>query len=156
MKETINNIQTKLDHLYNRTQVNGIQSLYVELECKDRPFNPMWTFACSGPWPDLAQHQQPPGERRGQWTGRSGQGRRKPAEHSEGGDTDGAGEKGVSVLLGLPGEAQYVKIRCVGLRHKHYSNFVVAIFGCHPVKCPVAVSTVVKYSCFYFVPCGLL
>lgn len=67
----------------------------------------MYTFAGSGPWPDSAQYQQPPGERRGQWTGRSGKGRGKPAEHSEGGDFDGAGETGVSVLLVMPGEAQW-------------------------------------------------
>lgn len=126
MKETINSIQSKLDHLYNRTQVNSIwfflQSLHLEFKCKDRLFYFMWTFGCSGPRPDPAQHQQPLSERRGQWTGRSGQRRRtwgKTAELSEGGDTDGAGEKSVSVLLFLPGEAQYVKVRSVSHTHKH-------------------------------------
>ncbi len=119
MKETINDIQTRLDQLYNRTQVNSMSffllSLCSSCKCKDRPFYFMRTFTCSGSWPDLAQHQQPPGERRGQWAGWSGQRRRrnwgKPAEHSEGKDTDGAGEEGVPVLLCLPGETQHVKIR---------------------------------------------
>lgn len=32
MKETINSIQTKLDHLYNRTQVNSISDLSMEVK----------------------------------------------------------------------------------------------------------------------------
>lgn len=125
MKETISNIHTRLDHLYNRTQVSCIflflQSLYSEAKCKDRQFYSVWTFSCSGSWPDPAHHQQPPGERRGQWAGWSGQRRRKwrkPAEQSEGRDTDGAGEEGVFVLLRLPGEAQI----------KHYLYFEIVIF----------------------------
>lgn len=49
MKETINSIQTKLDHLYNRTQVNKLLSLCAEFKCKDYPSNHVWISACSGP-----------------------------------------------------------------------------------------------------------
>lgn len=71
----------------------------------------MQIFARSGPRPDSSQHQQPPGERREQRSGRRVQGWREPAQHSETGDSDGAGEKGVSVLLRLPGESQCAALR---------------------------------------------
>lgn len=105
MKETISSIQNKLDHLYNRTQVRGLKP-----SCK------ITSTACTsfyflggylhtqGPWPDAAQHKQPPGEWRRKWTGWRLAGRRSSAEHSQRGDPHWAGEKSVPVLLSLPGE----------------------------------------------------
>lgn len=57
-----------------------------------------------GPRPDPAQHKQPPSERRRKRTGRRATGRRESDDHSQRGDTHWAGEKGVPVLLSLPGE----------------------------------------------------
>lgn len=114
MKETISSIQTKLDHLYNRTQVNSIghiTNLSAEVKVGEISFVFIQIFACSGPRPDSSQHQQPPGERREQRSGWRVQGWREPAEHSETGDSDGAGEKGVSVLFRLPGKSQCAALR---------------------------------------------
>lgn len=114
MKETINSIQTKLDHLYNRTQVNRIghiRDLSIEVKVSEISLVFMQTFACSGPRSDSSQYQQPLGERREQRSGRTVQEWRRPAEHSEAGDPYGAGEKGVSVLLRLPGESQCAALR---------------------------------------------
>lgn len=48
MKETINSIQTKLDHLYNRTQVNSmghISDLSMEVKVSEISLVFMHTFA---------------------------------------------------------------------------------------------------------------